>query len=103
MATCSVDPTHPVVGQADGPACWCPKYLREALCKQSTFAPDEPTREAIGVLIRVLDQHRPLGSDGKHGNRHTRTCGCEDVPRCDCSPYPNHGPNAWPCTCGEAQ
>lgn len=78
MATCSVDPTHPVVGQAGGPAYWCPKHLREALCVQSHYAPDEDTRDAIGALIRVLDRHRPLGNDGKHGDLHTLTCGCED-------------------------
>jgi len=29
-------------------------------------------------LIDQLDKHRPLGPDGKHGDRHTPTCGCED-------------------------
>lgn len=29
-------------------------------------------------LIDQLEQHRPTGSDGKHGNLHTTTCGCED-------------------------
>ena len=57
---------------------WCPKWLREALCVQQTHSPDEITRSAIGDLIDLLDIHRPLGPDGKHGERHTSTCGCED-------------------------
>jgi hypothetical protein len=57
---------------------WCPKALREKLCTQQTFAPDDFTRNEIQRLINVLDLHRPLGSDGKHGNLHTPTCGCED-------------------------
>lgn len=28
-------------------------------------------------LIQRIDFLRPLGPDGKHGNRHTPTCGCE--------------------------
>ena len=63
---------------------WSPKSLREKLCIQQTFAPDAFTREEIGRLIRILDLHRPLGNDGKHGatgghpDLHTPTCGCED-------------------------
>lgn len=33
---------------------------------------------SIGKLINLIDEHRPLGPDGKHGNLHTSTCGCED-------------------------
>jgi hypothetical protein len=58
---------------------WSPKALREKLCTQQTFAPDARTRNAIQSLIDVLDVHRPIGSDGKHGSRHTPTCGCEDA------------------------
>lgn len=57
---------------------WCPKTLREKLCTQQKFAPDDRTRKAIQSLIDVLDEHRPIGNDGKHGNRHTPSCGCED-------------------------
>lgn len=57
---------------------WCPKTLREKLCIQQTFAPDRHTSAEIGRLISLLDLHRPLGSNGKHGNLHTPTCGCED-------------------------
>jgi hypothetical protein len=59
------------------PGKWSPKTLRERLCEQQTFAPDDFTRDEIGRLIDVLDLHRPLGSNGKHGYLHTPTCGCE--------------------------
>lgn len=62
-----------------GPDRWCPKYLREVLCQQQTYAPGVATSLAIGDLIRLLDVHRPLGPDGKHGDRHTPTCGCVDT------------------------
>ncbi|QHB37218.1 hypothetical protein QDA03_gp23 [Microbacterium phage Terij] len=29
-------------------------------------------------LVAEIDRHRPLGADGKHGDLHTPTCGCED-------------------------
>lgn len=32
----------------------------------------------IDRLIAEIDQHRPLRADGKHGDLHTPTCGCED-------------------------
>jgi len=55
---------------------WCPKMLREQLCNQQLWAPDAFTKGEIGRLINVLDLHRPLASNGKHGNLHTPTCGC---------------------------
>ncbi len=51
--------------------------MREHLCAQQTFAPDLHTSAAFQALIDHLDLHRPLGPDGKHGDRHTPTCGCE--------------------------
>lgn len=56
------------------------KMLREALCRSQANSPQWPTEvsEAVNNLIKLIDSHRPLGSDGKHGNRHTLTCGCED-------------------------
>jgi hypothetical protein len=69
---------------------WSPKSMREKLCIQQTHIPktedqlEERTRAAFAELIRVLDIHRPLGNDGKHGasgghpDLHTPTCGCED-------------------------
>ena len=56
---------------------WSPKALGEKLCVQQMFAPDAETREAIGNLLRILERHRPTGSNGKHGNLHTPTCGCD--------------------------
>src|SRR5690606_25377596 len=63
-----------------------PKMIREALCvaegatlrnvgKQNLHG----AREVLGALIQECDRHRPLGPDGKHGDRHTATCGCDDV------------------------
>ena len=60
------------------PNYWNPKGMREHLCQQQTFAPDDFTRDEFSRLIGVLDLHRPLGPDGKHDYRHTPTCGCED-------------------------
>lgn len=56
------------------------KTLREDLCRQETDANDMPddVLEAIIDLVHLIDRHRPLGPDGKHGGRHTDTCGCED-------------------------
>jgi hypothetical protein len=62
-----------------------PKALREALCVAQGAMLREPhtsltegQSKRISDLIRQIDMHRPIGSDGKHGNRHTPTCGCED-------------------------
>lgn len=58
------------------------KMLREDLCKQQTYprCKDWPkdVHLAVGALINIIDEHRPLGPDGKHGNLHTPTCGCQD-------------------------
>lgn len=67
----------------------CLKATREALCAaQSSLG--ERARAGIDVgwvphwvdrlqaLIDQIDVHRPLGSNGKHGDLHTSTCGCED-------------------------
>ena len=55
---------------------WKPKMLREKLV--AARAPDALTHEAIRRLVEILDLHRPIGPDGKHGDLHTPTCGCED-------------------------
>lgn len=31
----------------------------------------------LGRIIEEIDRQRPLGPDGKHGDLHTPTCGCE--------------------------
>lgn len=64
------------------------KMLVETLClaqsaiaeraRQGMDAARAP--EHIARLQDLLDQcelHRPLGPDGKHGDRHTPTCGCD--------------------------
>lgn len=61
------------------------KGVRETLCVAATainHSPDFRSRAAsdsalIGRLIAEIDRQRPLGPDGKHGERHTETCGCE--------------------------
>jgi hypothetical protein len=61
-----------------------PKMLRETLCEaQALLTMWMPNNYDVHIarlqaLINDLDKHRPLGPDGKHGNLHTRTCGCED-------------------------
>lgn len=65
----------------------CPKMLREALCvaEHAVNLNVEPQNQhgaprILAALIRECDRHRPLGPNGKHGDRHTPTCGCDDVP-----------------------
>lgn len=61
------------------------KMTREALClaehamhhTSANIAASQKRR--IAGLIREMDKHRPLGTDGKHGDLHTPTCGCEDL------------------------
>lgn len=60
------------------------KMIREALCvAQTAINSHVPQRHRvaeaalIGRIIAEIDRQRPLGSDGKHGDRHTPTCGCE--------------------------
>ena len=56
------------------------KMLREDLCRRQVQANQWPQsiQSAVDVLIEMIDRHRPLGPDGKHDDRHTDTCGCED-------------------------
>lgn len=62
------------------------KMLRETLCIAQNRIANSPYRKSdnlgdihrIQHLINEIDHHRPLGPDGKHGNYHTETCGCED-------------------------
>jgi hypothetical protein len=64
-----------------------PKMLRETLCVAQTRIGnadlDQDRKwehiERLGRLINACDSMRPLGPDGKHGDRHTPTCGCEDA------------------------
>jgi hypothetical protein len=55
------------------------KSLREMLCAMQVSYRDNPYRlSLIDELCGEIDRHRPIGPDGKHGDRHTDTCGCED-------------------------
>lgn len=60
------------------------KMLRETFCvAQAALAPEvrrglNEHRKRLQRLIDECDRQRPLGPDGKHDNRHTPTCGCED-------------------------
>ena len=65
------------------------KSTREALCAaQSALAERAITGrdvdaapiwvESLQYLINGIDVHRPIGTDGKHGDLHTPTCECED-------------------------
>lgn len=63
-----------------------PKMLRETLCAaaqsligNSNLNDDHRTEHVnrLQRLINQCDMHRPIDSDGKHGEMHTMTCGCE--------------------------
>lgn len=58
------------------------KMLREALCVAESYLlhSEQYSGKArhMGTLIREIDKHRPIGPNGKHGELHTRTCGCDD-------------------------
>jgi hypothetical protein len=63
-----------------------PKQLKETLCvAQALIGNSELNQDRrqghMWVLQRLIDEcdrHRPVGHDGKHGDLHTPTCGCED-------------------------
>lgn len=58
------------------------KMFREALCvaEGHLLRSEQYSYGAryFSDLIKQVDVHRPLGPNGKHGTRHTDTCGCED-------------------------
>lgn len=58
------------------------KMLRETFCVAQQAIPEGPRaeehRKRIQRVINEIDRQRPLGPDGKHGDRHTPFCGCED-------------------------
>lgn len=65
------------------------KALRETLCRAESatiflrdergeIEPDADDLARISRIIAEIDRQRPLGPDGKHGDLHTPTCGCED-------------------------
>lgn len=54
------------------------KMVRETLCVAQTGV-TEAHRDRLQRLIDDIDRQRPLGPDGKHGDRHTKFCGCESM------------------------
>lgn len=60
------------------------KTLRETLClAQSAITQDGVINKMHHIknlqeLINECDKHRPIGPNGKHGDKHTDTCGCGD-------------------------
>lgn len=64
-----------------------PKMLRETLClaqhalaEQIGGRPGRQHVRRLQHLIDACDELRPLGANGKHDDRHTAHCGCEDNP-----------------------
>lgn len=65
------------------------KMIRETLCLAEAALIDRVRQgmdadairrghlKRITRLIEDIDRQRPLGPDGKHGDRHTDTCGCD--------------------------
>jgi hypothetical protein len=59
------------------------KTTREALCVAQTALGAiagwryTASSDLLQGLINEIDRQRPLGPDGKHGELHTETCGCE--------------------------
>lgn len=62
-----------------------PKEVREALCAaQSALGEralgmdvDPGWIAEIQYMINEIDKYRPIGPDGKHGEKHRFGCGCE--------------------------
>ena len=62
------------------------KMLRETLCvaqgavNRGVSSGDRRSEHSdrLQRLIDECNRQRPLASNGKHGNLHTPTCGCED-------------------------
>lgn len=70
--------SHTYVIEAD------PKTLKEALGMAQAglgaiYHPDAARRAGavLGQLAAECDRKRPVGQDGKHGDRHTDECGCQ--------------------------
>jgi hypothetical protein len=82
-----------------------PKMLRETLClaqsalnRMYLLPTNKSHSDRLQLLIDECDRHRPLGPDGKHGDRHTETCGCDDKPKgpiAKCRRMDIHGTHYW--------
>lgn len=64
------------------------KMVRETLCiAQTAISRDvmsgvhwsESVTKRLQRMIDEIDRQRPLGTDGKHDDLHTETCGCPDM------------------------
>lgn len=55
------------------------KLFREILCSIDPHSLTSGEAELILKTIGRIDGLRPLGPDGKHGERHTMYCGCDGV------------------------
>lgn len=53
--------------------------LAEAAMSNTYIRIADSQKRRVAKLIGEMDKHRPLGPGGKHGDRHTETCGCEDA------------------------
>ncbi|MEQ4566234.1 hypothetical protein [Paenarthrobacter sp. CAP02] len=63
------------------------KMIRETMClaehalhvsaRTGSSRPSKGDFARIQRILDDIDRQRPLGSNGKHGNLHTQTCGCE--------------------------
>ncbi len=67
------------------------KATREALCAAQSALFDRARAgtdvesvphwvDRLQAIVDQIDVHRPLGSNGNHGDLHTTTCGCEVKP-----------------------
>jgi predicted unusual protein kinase regulating ubiquinone biosynthesis (AarF/ABC1/UbiB family) len=50
------------------------KYRHSVICPCGVMSQESSS------IPDACDAHRPLGPDGKHGDRHTKTCGCDETP-----------------------
>lgn len=100
--THTVEPCRPTLVLTDSL-----KATREALCLAQTALGTEgyggwryqASSELIQRVINEIDRQRPLGPDGKHGELHTETCGCER-PGLHCAHW--HLGNGC-CRCGDSK
>lgn len=77
------------------------KTLREKFCVAQQQETSQVMKDLYGDLIDQLDVHRPIGSNGKHGQyRCTPTCGCDERNAAyDAEPAPQCYHERVTCTC----
>ena len=67
---------HPEPALATPHADDTPEAIIETLAGAQLYTPGEEHVDRLGRLIDAYQQLRPVGSDGKHGDRHAEHCGC---------------------------